>query len=115
MPGGPVTAPTRHKDGADSAVRIRRRFLPLAGVVALALVLPLGLLAVWSAAASLGQLPEQILPPPWVVFETLSEAIQDGSLLSSTVTSLRRVGEGFAAGALLGLVFGTAIGLSKTT
>ncbi|MER9580356.1 hypothetical protein NKI78_33165 [Mesorhizobium sp. M0400] len=58
-------------------------------------------------------MPEQILPP-WIVFDTLLEGIQDGSLLSSTVTSLKRVSEGFAAGALVGLVFGTAVGLSKT-
>ncbi|WP_258598188.1 ABC transporter permease [Mesorhizobium sp. AR07] len=59
-------------------------------------------------------MPEQILPPPWIVFDTLLDGIQDGSLLSSTVTSLERVAEGFGAGALVGLVFGTAVGLSKT-
>lgn len=92
----------------------RRRMLPAAGILVLGLVVPLGLLTAWTVAALLGQLPEQILPPPWVVFDTLLDGIQDGSLLSSTVTSLERVAEGFAAGALAGLVFGTAIGLSKT-
>ncbi|TIV87416.1 MAG: ABC transporter permease [Mesorhizobium sp.] len=88
--------------------------LPAAGILVLGLVVPLGLLTAWTVAALLGQLPEQILPPPWVVFDTLLDGIQDGSLLSSTVTSLERVAEGFAAGALAGLVFGTAVGLSKT-
>ncbi|RVD68089.1 ABC transporter permease [Mesorhizobium sp. M3A.F.Ca.ET.174.01.1.1] len=88
--------------------------LPAAGILGLGLVVPLGLLTAWTVAALLGQLPEQILPPPWVVFDTLLDGIQDGSLLSSTVTSLARVAEGFAAGALAGLVFGTAVGLSKT-
>ncbi|WP_245518847.1 MULTISPECIES: ABC transporter permease [unclassified Mesorhizobium] len=92
----------------------RRRMLPAAGILGLGLVVPLGLLTAWTVAALLGQLPEQILPPPWVVFDTLLDGIQDGSLLSSTVTSLARVAEGFAAGALAGLVFGTAVGLSKT-
>lgn len=92
----------------------RRRMLPAAGILGLGLVVPLGLLTAWTVAALLGQLPEQILPPPWVVFDTLLDGIQDGSLLSSTVTSLARVAEGFAVGALAGLVFGTAVGLSKT-
>ncbi|WP_292216065.1 ABC transporter permease [Mesorhizobium sp.] len=90
------------------------RMLSAAGILVLGLVVPLGLLTAWTVAALLGQLPEQILPPPWVVFDTLLDGIQDGSLLSSTVTSLERVAEGFAAGALAGLVFGTAVGLSKT-
>ncbi|RWB68909.1 MAG: ABC transporter permease [Mesorhizobium sp.] len=88
--------------------------LPAAGILGLGLVVPLGLLTAWTVAALLGQLPEQILPPPWVVFDTLLDGIQDGSLLSSTVTSLARVAKGFAVGALAGLVFGTAVGLSKT-
>lgn len=91
----------------------RRRMLPAAGILVLGLVVPLGLLTAWTVAAFLGQLPEQILPPPWVVFDTLLDGIQDGSLLSSTVTSLARVAKGFAVGALAGLVFGTAVGLSK--
>lgn len=114
MSGGQAAAQTGHGDSTAGAAPTRRRILPTAGILVLGLVVPLGLLTVWTVAALLGQLPEQILPPPWVVFDTLSDGIQDGSLLSSTVTSLERVAEGFAAGALAGLVFGTAVGLSKT-
>ncbi|BAV52582.1 ABC-type transporter, integral membrane subunit (plasmid) [Mesorhizobium loti] len=114
MSGGQAAAQTDHGDSIACAAPTRRRVLPAAGVVVLGLVVPLGLLTAWTVAALLGQLPEQILPPPWIVFDTLLDGIQDGSLLSSTVTSLARVAEGFAAGALAGLVVGTAVGLSKT-
>ncbi|MET2832212.1 ABC transporter permease [Mesorhizobium shangrilense] len=114
MRGGQAAAQTGHGDSTAGAAPTRRRILPAAGILVLGLVVPLGLLTAWTVAALLGQLPEQILPPPWIVFDTLWDGIQDGSLLSSTVTSLERVAEGFAAGALVGLVFGTAVGLSKT-
>lgn len=114
MSGGQAAAQTGHGDSTAGAAPTRRRILPAAGILVLGLVVPLGLLTVWTVAALLGQLPEQILPPPWVVLDTLLDGIQDGSLLSSTVTSLERVAEGFAAGALAGLVFGTAVGVSKT-
>ncbi|WP_192385187.1 ABC transporter permease [Mesorhizobium silamurunense] len=114
MGAGQATALSGHGDSTAGAAPTHRRIFPAAGALALGLVVPLGLLTAWTVAALLGQLPEQILPPPWIVFDTLLEGIQDGSLLSSTVTSLKRVAEGFAAGALVGLVFGTAVGLSKT-
>lgn len=114
MSGGQATAPTGHGDSTSFAAPGRWRIFPAAGTLVLGLVVPLGLLTVWTVAALLGQLPEQILPPPWIVFDTLLDGIHDGSLLTSTVTSLERVAEGFAAGALAGLVFGTAVGLSKT-
>jgi sulfonate transport system permease protein len=113
MGGGQTAASSGHESSIDVAALARRRLLAAAGSLALGLIVPGGLLIAWIIAALLGWLPEQILPPPWVVLDTLSQSIQDGSLLSNTVTSLRRVGEGFGAGALAGLVFGTAIGLSR--
>ncbi|WP_245468114.1 ABC transporter permease [Mesorhizobium sp. M1D.F.Ca.ET.043.01.1.1] len=114
MGAGHRAAQTGDGDSTAGFAPNRGSMLPAAGILVLGLVVPLGLLTAWTVAALLGQLPEQILPPPWVVFDTLLDGIQDGSLLSSTVTSLERVAEGFAAGALAGLVFGTAVGLSKT-
>jgi sulfonate transport system permease protein len=114
MSSGQITARAEAMRGASGVSRNRRRFLSAAGVAGLGLVAPLGLLAAWTAAALLGSLPEQILPAPWVVLDTLSQTIQDGSLLSSTVTSLRRVAEGFTVGGLSGLAVGAATGLSKT-
>ncbi len=104
-------------DVNNSVARSARRTRNLAaasGTIALGLVVPLILLAAWIVSAVTGALPEQILPPPWVVFDTLRDGVQDGSLLASTLTSLRRVAEGFAAGAIVGLSLGILIGLSKT-
>jgi sulfonate transport system permease protein len=98
---------------ADHAGRWRR-LGHNAGVVALGLVVPLLLLVTWYGSALMDWLPEQILPPPWVVYDTLSDGFQDGSLVDNTVMSLRRIAEGFAAGAAAGLVLGVPIGLSRT-
>lgn len=78
-----------------------------------ALVVPLGLLAAWIASARLGLLAEQILPPPEAVLGAIEDGVNDGSLLEGTVVSLRRVAEGFAAGALTGVALGMATGLSR--
>ncbi|GLS24036.1 hypothetical protein GCM10007874_70570 [Labrys miyagiensis] len=110
-PHGHIGAPA---ESAGRKGNIGRNIGPAAGAVGLGLIVPLALLAAWTLSALADWLPEQILPPPWVVYDTLRDGIQDGSLLSSTVTSLRRVAEGFAAGALAGLTLGVLIGLSKT-
>jgi sulfonate transport system permease protein len=104
--GGGGLAPARR-------TRRGRRGLRIAGNVALGLVVPTGLLLAWQLSASHGWLPDQILPSPETVLDTFTEGVGDGSLLSATLTSLRRVAEGFAAGALSGVVVGGAIGLSK--
>ena len=112
---GRIGAPAENAGRKGNIGRnIGRNIAPAAGAVALGLIVPLALLAAWTLSALADWLPEQILPPPWVVYDTLRDGIQDGSLLSSTVTSLRRVAEGFAAGALAGLTLGVLIGLSKT-
>ncbi len=82
------------------------------GGVAVGAVAPLLLLAAWQATAQFDLLPEQILPAPQAVYEALRDGVADGSLLSSTLVSLRRVAEGFVAGASLGVLLGVAIGLS---
>jgi sulfonate transport system permease protein len=83
------------------------------GGLAQGLVVPAALLIAWGLSANLGWLPEQILPPPSEVFGALRETMNDGTLLSSTLTSLRRVAEGFFAGAVLGLGFGFVTGASR--
>lgn len=99
-PGGGGTA--RHRFG----LRLRE--------LGLGLLAPFALLAIWQLTATFGWLPEQILPAPAVVLETAQLGWDDGSLLSATLISLWRVAEGFAAGAVAGLLIGGAIGLSAT-
>ncbi|KAA5612645.1 ABC transporter permease [Rhodovastum atsumiense] len=79
-----------------------------------ALLVPLVLLLAWSLAARHGLLPDQILPDPRVVLQTLRESAASGELLEHTLVSLQRVAVGFAAGAAAGLALGTALGLSRT-
>lgn len=74
--------------------------------------MPLLLLAAWTVTARNGWLPDQILPAPGVVLATLREFISNGELQDATLISLQRVAKGFAAGAVAGLAFGAAIGLS---
>ncbi len=79
----------------------------------LGLVLPLGLLAVWSVAAQRAWAPPQILPAPALVGETLVDLASSGELLLNTAISLGRVAAGFAVGSLLGLLLGAGMGLSR--
>ena len=78
------------------------------------LLVPAVLLVVWSAVAAKGWLPDQLLPAPAAVWRALLENAASGDLLSNTLISLQRVGEGFAFGALAGLGFGALLGLSRT-
>jgi sulfonate transport system permease protein len=93
---------------ASSVARAFRRV----GALLPGVMVPAGLLVAWDLSARLGWLPEQILPPPSEVFGALRDTIDDGTLLSSALTSLRRVAEGFLAGSLVGLAFGFVTGAS---
>jgi sulfonate transport system permease protein len=55
-----------------------------------------------------------LLPAPGQVWATLMETAASGDLWADTLISLERVAGGFALGAAAGIVFGGAIGLSKT-
>ena len=80
--------------------------------IALGLSLPLALLIAWQLSSIYGWLPEQILPAPAVVLQTLQDGINDGSLWSDTSVSLLRVMRGFAVGTAIGLGLGGAMALS---
>ncbi|MEK1890511.1 MAG: ABC transporter permease [Phyllobacterium sp.] len=81
--------------------------------VAVALILPLTLIAAWWLASSQGWLPEQILPSPSYVYATAIEMILSGEIFYHTGVSLRRVVVGFLFGAASGLTLGMAMGLSR--
>src|ERR1700709_467100 len=81
----------------------------------IALLFPLALLALWSVSAQFGGLPPQILPSPGEVWTALLDLARSGDLARNTGISLLRVVEGFAAGSVLGLLLGVAMGLSPKT
>lgn len=84
------------------------------GGVLLGLVVPVSLLVAWQVAATSGQVPASILPPPLDVVDALVRLAGDGELWEHVSASLVRVGLGFAIGAGLAIVTGIAIGLSRT-
>ncbi|MBB3224019.1 ABC transporter permease [Pseudoduganella umbonata] len=73
---------------------------------------PLLLLAVWSLATALGWAPEQILVSPLRVLRTAWELALSGELAMHLEVSLLRLLGGFAIGAVTGIGFGLALGLS---
>ncbi|MFC4273977.1 ABC transporter permease [Achromobacter aloeverae] len=74
-------------------------------------LLPLLLFALWWLGADRGWISSQVLPPPAYVGDTLRDLFTSGDLWIHLRASLLRVLVGFAAGSLLGLVLGTAMGL----
>jgi sulfonate transport system permease protein len=74
---------------------------------------PLALIALWQLACTTGAAPEQVLVPPSEVARSLWMMAGSGELGRHVGDSLYRLVLGFTIGALAGLVFGTAIALSR--
>lgn len=89
-------------------------WLARAGDAALPWLLPIALLAIWQLGADQGWISPQVLPPPAFVAETLRDLFDSGDLWLNVQASLQRVVVGFAAGSLLGLAVGCAMGLSRS-
>jgi sulfonate transport system permease protein len=79
----------------------------------ISIAMPFALLAVWELLARLGWLSTQVLPEPSQVARTAAQLIAEGRLLDDLGVSLLRAAAGFAIGATLGLVLGTAVGFSR--
>lgn len=84
-----------------------------AGQVLLGLSFPLILFIIWQASSLYGWLPDQILPAPSLVWQTLQDRISDGSLWDDTSISLLRVLRGFTIGAAAGLLLGGLMAASR--
>jgi sulfonate transport system permease protein len=83
------------------------------GDIALGFSFPAGLLLAWQVSTAWGWLPEQILPAPQLVLQTILDYAGGGGLGADTLISLTRVARGFAVGAGVGLAIGAAMGLSR--
>jgi sulfonate transport system permease protein len=90
----------------DTSRRLGHLLLPFS--------VPVVALIAWQCAASLHLLPVQILPPPLMVVATAVDLIRGGDIIDGLRISVWRIGIGFAIGAGSGLVFGAALGLSRT-
>jgi len=117
-PGGEVGSATLVAGDKPSAVAPRRdgrpTFLSRRSVrVVGGFVLPLILLAAWQIAATSGAFTSAQLPSPADVVDAAIDLSQRGLLGLYIAISTQRVLIGFACGALLGLVFGALVGLSR--
>jgi sulfonate transport system permease protein len=106
----PALAPAT--DARPKSRAARSRAGARAGNIALGLLFPAALLALWWWASDNVLLPATILPGPWVVFATFKELVETGDLQSNLAISLFRVAKGFALGSVLGLSLGFALGFS---
>ncbi|SRR5579871_4981562 len=86
---------------------------PLFYRLVLPLLVPALILVVWQVLSDKGFFRTSILPSPLVIAQTLQSLLASGELLGHLRTSLVRVFEGFAVGAILGTVLGTLMGLSR--
>lgn len=77
-------------------------------------VSPLAVLLVWALVANAGLFPTQLLVPPQHVWEAFVDLLGSGELREHLQNSLSRLAIGFTIGAGAGLLFGTAMALSKS-
>ncbi|ABR89846.1 ABC-type nitrate/sulfonate/bicarbonate transport system, permease component [Janthinobacterium sp. Marseille] len=75
-------------------------------------ILPLAVLGFVEVAAQLGWIQARLLPPPSEIVQTLSALLEQG-LLVHISASVARVFSGYAIGAVLAILFGLFVGLSK--
>jgi sulfonate transport system permease protein len=112
---GSLIAPRALSPSIRAKSRPRRgRFAVRAGNVALGLLFPAFILALWWWASDKVLLPANILPGPKVVFATFKELISTGDLQNNLGVSLWRVAKGFALGSVVGLALGFALGFSPS-
>ncbi|GGF89944.1 ABC transporter permease [Azorhizobium oxalatiphilum] len=100
-------APTR----ITTAARAGRPPLARFGAALLPWALPLGVLVLWQAAASLGFLSSRVLPAPSAVALAFWQALKDGSLVTNVLVSTRRALIGLAIGGGVGFALGILNGI----
>lgn len=75
-------------------------------------LVPVAGVALWYAVAEAGLLAPQILPAPAEVWAVMADMLSSGELADHLLISLARVVQGFAAGTVVGLLLGVAMGTS---
>ncbi|MFC5769060.1 ABC transporter permease [Thauera sinica] len=74
---------------------------------------PLAIVVLWEALVRAGWVSAHLLPPPSELLVTLADLAAGGQLFGHVLVSSVRVLAGFAIGALLALLVGAAVGLSR--
>lgn len=101
---------TPNREPAAPRKRRRRNFGWAIGVI-----VPVVLLALWQWSTSAGIFTPVQLPAPIAVWDAAVDLVDRGQFFGHIGISLQRVLLGFLIGAVLGIVSGSAIGLSKLT
>lgn len=81
--------------------------------IALGLLIPVAVVAVWHLVTASGLVPPYRLPSPASVVAAGVELAQSGQLTPHVVISVQRVFLGFLIGAVIGLAAAAIVGLSK--
>ncbi|WP_256921850.1 ABC transporter permease [Leifsonia sp. NCR5] len=109
--------PERRVPGARDGVQERDARIPFLSRrstrIVGGFVLPLILLVAWQLASTSGAFTSAQLPSPAMVWDAAVDLAQRGLLGLYIAISTQRVLIGFACGALLGLVLGALVGLSR--
>jgi len=101
---------------------VTRPMLPVKEILALAakvgeqltgLIVPLLVLVLWDTAIRAHWVKPVFLPPPTTVLTTFYDLLVNGQFLLDLWVSIFTVVHGFIWGGVLGLLFGTAAGLSR--
>ncbi|MCY4311882.1 MAG: hypothetical protein OXC54_11345 [Rhodospirillaceae bacterium] len=71
------------------------------------------LIALWELGSRSGLISALVLPAPTEAFSAFMDLVESGNLQKHLGASLQRLVIGFSAGTVLGLIVGTAIGLSN--
>lgn len=79
--------------------------------VALSVLTPLALLALWELAARIGLLDARLFTPPTVIAVRAWEMVTDGVLWAHTGATLARLAAGFVSGAIAGILAGLLMGV----
>lgn len=108
-----VVEPGTGAGPATSAAPVGRRPGRVTAAV-LGLLLPVALLVAWVVVTVTGQVAPSVLPPPTEVVSEAQRLLANGDLWSHVAVSVQRVLIGFGVGALLAVVTGIAVGLSRT-
>lgn len=99
---------------ARAVETVCRAVAPRVVTVGAAAVVPAVLLGLWQLSSAREWVSNLVLPPPSVVLETFRGLWADGTILGNLEVSAVRVAKGFAIGTTVGLLFGSALGLSAT-
>ncbi len=77
------------------------------------LVSPIVLLGLWQLGSATGLIPQDVLPAPSLIAGAGVELVRTGELADALRVSGVRVIEGLLLGGVVGVVLGTAVGLSR--